>query len=88
MGQENNIEMVPYPYIVGYNRDDVSKGDWPKNRMEKWEGDINSLIKMVDKYPQSSYAAVACAVQSEWIFLQCVTNDTGQAFTGLENFLR
>ena len=34
------------------------------------------------KYPQESYAAVVCAIQSEWIFLQGVIKYTGQAFFG------
>ena len=35
-----------------------------------------AITKMVGKYPQESYAAVVCAIQLEWIFLQCVTKDT------------
>ena len=40
------------------------------------------------KYPQESYFAVARAIQSEWIFLQRVTWDTGDAFAGVEKMLR
>ena len=50
--------------------------------------DICDLIKTADIYPQKISAAIARAVQLEWIFLQRVKNYTGQAFTGLEKVLR
>ena len=34
------------------------------------------IRKTAGKYPQESYAAVARAIQSEWIFLQLVTKNT------------
>ena len=43
---------------------------------------------MDNKYRQESYAAVACTVQLESIFLERVTTDMGQAVTGLEVILR
>ena len=63
------------------------KGDWIKKRIQKWERGICALIKTVDKYTQESYATVACAVQSERIFLQLVTKGKRQAFTGMEKVL-
>ena len=39
------------------------------------------------KYPQESHAVVARAIKSEWIFLQHVTWDTGDAFLGVEKML-
>ena len=74
-------------YLGGYIGDEKSKGDWIKKQTEKWERDICALIKTVDKYTQESYATVACAVQSECIFLQLVMKDTIQAFTGMEKVL-
>ena len=74
-------------YIGGSIRDDVSEGDWIKKRTDKWERDNCALSKTADKYTQESYAAVARAVQSEWIFLQRGIKDTVQAFTGLEKVL-
>ena len=56
--------------------------------MDKWEREIISLRKTADKYNQKSYAAVACSVQLKWIFLQYLTNDTGQAFMGMERVLQ
>ena len=75
-------------YLGVYIGDDVSKGDCLKKLMEKWEREIRSLIKIEDKYTQGSYAAVDRVVQLEWIFLQCVTKDTGQELTGMEKVLR
>ena len=46
------------------------------------------IIETTSKYPQDSYAVVGCAIQSEWIFLQHVTWDTGDVFTGVEKMIR
>ena len=56
--------------------------------MYKWEGDIHALRKTSDKYHQESYPVVAFAFQVDWIFLQHVMKDTGQAFTGLEKVVQ
>ena len=44
--------------------------------------------KTANKYHQESYATVVCVVQSDWIFLQCVTKETVKAFTGLGKLCR
>ena len=71
--------------IGGYIWDDNTQGDWLKMHTEKWERDICAIRKTANKYPQESYSAVDRVVQSEWIFLQCVTKETVEAFTGLGN---
>ena len=40
------------------------------------------------KYPQESYAAVVRAIQSKWIFLKCITNNTGYKFTVVDKILQ
>ena len=40
------------------------------------------------KYSQESDAAVVRAIQSEWIFLQFVTWDTGDALAGVDNIIQ
>ena len=75
-------------YLGYYIGGDESKGNWLKDCMEKWERDIRDLRKMADRYPQKSYAAMAHAVQSEWIFMKCVMKDTVQVFKGLEIFMQ
>ena len=40
------------------------------------------------KYPQESYATVVRVIQSEWIFLQRVTWDTGDLLVGLGKMIR
>ena len=54
--------------------------------MDKWERDICAFRKMAEKYPQESYVAVAYALQLKWIFLQRVTKNEVQAFTGWKSF--
>ena len=75
-------------YLGGYIGDDISKGGCLKERTDKWERDIRALIKTADNYPQEINVAVAHTVQLEWIFLQRVKKDAGQALTGLERFLQ
>ena len=53
-----------------------------------WEKNINTISKTAGKFPQESYAAVVHEIQSEWIFLQRVTWDMGDAFTGVEKMIR
>ena len=65
-------------YLDGYIGDDESKGDWLKKRMDKLEEDISAVAKTAERYPQESYATLACAIQLEWIFFQRVTKDKGQ----------
>ena len=67
-------------YLGGYIGDNESKHNWQRERTLKWEEEISTTRKTVEKYPQESYAAVVHAIQSEWIFLQRVTWDIGDAF--------
>ena len=53
-----------------------------------WEKSIEVVRETVGKYPQESYAAVERTIQSEWIFLQHVTWDTGNTFAGEEKMIR
>ena len=56
--------------------------------MDKWERNIRVVTKTVGKYHQESYVAVVHVIQSEWIFLQHVTKDGGQAFSGVGKVLQ
>ena len=75
-------------YLGGYIGDDETKCGWIKDIMGKLERDIRDLRKTSNRYHQESYSAVVHSVQSEWIFLQSVMKEIGQAFTGLEIFLQ
>ena len=75
-------------YHGGYIGDNESKHDWMRERTLSWEEKINTIRKTTGKYPQESYAAVVHAIQSEWIFIQHVTWDTGDAFAGVEKIIR
>ena len=57
-------------YLGSYIRDDDSKRDWLKKCTETWERNIFTISKTAGKHPQEIYAAVVCAIQSDWIFIQ------------------
>ena len=71
-------------YLGVFIGDDESKHDW----LKYWKKNIFAITKTVGKHPQESYAVVVCVIQSEWIFLQHVTKETGYAFAGSEKLLR
>ena len=43
---------------------------------------------MVVKYPQDSYAALVCAIQPEWMFLNCVKKYKGYVFAVVEKIIQ
>ena len=75
-------------YLGGYIGDDKPIVNWLKNLTGKWERNIRAVTETAEKYLQESYAAVARAIQLDWIFFQCVTKYMGQSFKGLEKFLQ
>ena len=46
------------------------------------------ITEIARKHPKESYAAVNRSIQTEWIFLQCMTKYTGKVFKISEKFLR
>ena len=74
-------------YIGDYIREDQSKSNWLRDHTLTWEKNIGTIRETMGRYPQESYAAVARVIQSEWIFLQRVTWDTGVPFAGMEKML-
>ena len=70
-------------YLEGYIGDDESKQNWLRERTLTGEKNINTIRKTAEKYLQGSYAGVVRDIQSEWIFLQHVTWDTGDSFAGV-----
>ena len=74
-------------YIVGFIGDNDSKHDWFEKHTETWERNITNTRKTAVKDPQESYAAVVCANQWEWVFLQRVTKNTEDEFTSVEKIL-
>ena len=75
-------------YLGGYIGDNKSKRDWLRERTLMWEKNTSTIRETARKYLQDSYAAVVHEIQPEWIFLQCVTWDTGDAFAGVEKMIR
>ena len=74
-------------YLGGYIGDDDSKQDWLKECMLTWEKNIGTISKTAGKYTHESYAMMERTIQSEWIFMQCVSWDMGNAFAGVEDKL-
>ena len=52
-----------------------------------WENNIKIISETAGNYPKESYAAVVRAIQSEQIFLQRVTWDTEDTFSGVEKII-
>ena len=75
-------------YLGGYIVGGYSKHNWPKERAETWEQKFFMISKTTEKYIQNIYAVVLCATQSEWVFLQRVTTNTGDAFVGVEKMIK
>ena len=75
-------------YLCGFIGDIDFKRKWLIGWKVVWEKDIGKISKSDVKYPQESYTEIVCTIQSEWIFLQQVTKNTGFAFSVLEDFLR
>ena len=75
-------------YLRGYIGDENSKHNRLRDSTMTWEKNINTIRKTAGKYPQESYSAVVCAIQSEWIFIQCLTWYTGNLFAGVEKMIR
>ena len=75
-------------YIGSYIGDDDYKHDWLKERTLTWEKNINKISEIMGEYTQESYATVVRAIQSEWMFFQCFTSDTGDSFVGVKNIIQ
>ena len=74
-------------YLGSYIRDGKSKHEWLKNCMDTWERNIHTIRKLAGGYPPVSYNVVVHIIQSEWIFLKCVTKNMGDAFVRVEKMI-
>ena len=75
-------------YLEGCIVDKDSRRDCLREPILTWDNNTGTIIKTAGGYPQESYAAVARAIQSECIFLQCVTWYTRYAFALLDQVIR
>ena len=75
-------------YFGGYIEVDKYKHNCLKERRATWEQNISTIKETVGNYPQDSYATVVRAIQSEWIFIQCVTWDIKDTFARKEKMIR
>ena len=53
-----------------------------------WEQNIEQPAKPWENIPVKVISMVVLAIKSEWIFLQLVTKNAGDAFAGVENMIR
>ena len=74
-------------YLGGYIGDNNSKRGWLRECTLTWKNNINTIRKTAGGNPQEIYTTVVRAIQLEWILLQCVLWDTGDAFVGEEKIL-
>ena len=59
-----------------------------RKRTLAWYKNVKTISETTGKYPWESYSTVVRAIQSEWIFLQHITSDTGDSFVGVETIIR
>ena len=74
-------------YLGGFIGYGEFKSDWLEECTETWERNIHTISKTAGGNPQESDAVVVCVIQSERIFLQHGTKNTGDAFSGVEKML-
>ena len=74
-------------YLGGFIGDDDSRRGWFKVHTKKWERTINNISETAGGYSHGIYTAVVRLIQSQWIFLQCITKNKGYAFAGVQNLL-
>ena len=75
-------------YLRGYIGDNESKQYWLREHTAMREQNIFKIRENAGEYPQKSYYTVVCLIQSDWIFIQCVTWDTGDMCVGVEETIR
>ena len=69
-------------------RDDEPIRNWLREHTLTWENNISTISETAGKYIQESYDAVVREIQSDWIFIQPVPWDTGDAFARVEKIIR
>ena len=74
-------------HYLGVSFGGGSKCDWLEDRTSIWECNIHMVNETVGKHPRESYSAVLRVIQSEWVFLKCVTRNTGDAFIGVDKLI-
>ena len=74
-------------FLSGFIGDNNSKRDWMKERTQTWERKIHTISKSVGKHHQESYDVVVRVIQLEWIFIQHIMKNMGDAFAGVEKIL-
>jgi hypothetical protein len=71
-------------YVGGFIGTRASRLEWLEPQIQKWIDGIESLAKVAKRFPQTAYAGLVKSLQSEWQYLQRVTEDCADAFAPIE----
>ena len=61
---------------------------WLRPQIDSWCFGVHALAKAAVQYPQTAYAGLCKSLQSEWLYLQRVLPNCGEAFAPLESAIR
>jgi hypothetical protein len=74
-------------YVGGYIGPESAHNEWLSPQVQKWATAVKSLAKVARRYPQTAYAGLAQSLQSEWTYLQRVSECAPAAFAPVEKAL-
>lgn len=77
-----------YRYVGGFVGTAATENVWLEPKIQQWVRGIESLAKVAKRYPQTAYAGLTKAHQSEWQYLQRVTPANSDLFQPLEDAIR
>lgn len=75
-------------YVGGYIGSDKARSDWIDPQIQQWVKGIKALAKVARRYPQTAYAGLQKSLQSEWMYLQRVTDRVSDDFAPIERAIQ
>lgn len=75
-------------YLGGFIGSPHDQAEWLKPQIDAWCFGVRALAKAAVQYPQTAYAGLCKSLQSEWLYLQRVLPECGEAFAPLEQTIR
>ena len=74
-------------YIGGFIGATACLAKWVDDQVKSWVGSIKLPSKAAKQFPQTSFAALTCSLQTEWTYLQQVVPDVAPSFAPIEEVL-
>ena len=74
-------------YLGGFVGSAATKDEYVKAKVDIWKETVETLSKVVPKYPQSAYVGITCVLQNEWLFLSWVVQDIAHLFEPIEKVI-